>query len=151
MCRYVSFFRDAEVVYLMVHIRQKSLPFRLTLERIASIIQHGQKGMSRALPCHYLPPHAYESCYRKILMLTWPETSLETWQDSAFTWVNVDSYATAACRLAHSYKPWILAADLSRFVRDLPPHAKALVNPKMEFRVLVTMNRMRWNKRKLHP
>lgn len=65
MCRYVSFFRDAEVVYLMVHLREKSFTGFLMLRRAAWILKEMQKGMSRPLPCRTLPyTHRYSSTTR---------------------------------------------------------------------------------------
>lgn len=62
--------------------------------------------------------------------------------------MEVNPYIAHIFSFSEAFQAWRLAVDLNRFVWNLPPHAKALVNPKMKFRVLATMDQMRWKKRK---
>lgn len=74
---------------------------------------------------------------------------LDKWQDSAHTRVEVGR-KSAGTYFFRAYRPWALADRLNRFVRVLHRRDKTLVNPKMKFKVLVSMHHMRWNERRLY-
>lgn len=53
--RYISFFRDAELVYLMVYLTENQIHYNLTAWRVASKLQRIQKGMSITMPFQSIP------------------------------------------------------------------------------------------------
>lgn len=160
MCRYVGFFRDAEVIYLMVYIRDCDIlsavksrhEERSYMPATAQMLLDNQKGM----PVHNTP----KSPIACLLFLPFPlliryqltrhvnlEKGLDRFNDSAFIWVELDR-PTAEALVKDTILPaWDMATYLGRCKLSMMRRLPGKVNPGMEFKVLVTMHNLRWNQR----